>query len=765
MKIKKIKLVKNFGQLQDFKWDENNLKEFDKFNIFYGWNYSGKTTLSRLFRSIELKKVYPDYQNTHFSLITDNGDITEKNINNDYQIKVFNEDFIDDNFEWNNENAEIDPVLILGKETKELEKELQEKQQQKEKFVEDKKTKEKEKERLEKELDNQVQSKATEIRNILSITNPRDFDKNKLKEIVGKIKNDYLQNILSDDEVNNYRTFINSQKLDLINLPNFSLDEKLKNYQNEIKDVLKKTVSVQKIIEKLKQDYRLSQWVREGIELHRNENTCQFCGNKLTTERLEELNKHFSKEFDTFISVIDQKIKELDTLLDSINNYNLPDRARLYSEFKDKYESLCSSFNKRRELYKSTIEQMKNLLKNKKEKPFDTMPIEPLENINIEVESEIKNVMEEIIEILKTHNAKVEEYDNERNKAIKELQLHYVAEFIKDSDYFIKVNDIERLKNEVANLDENVKEIENEILEIEKKIEASAIGAEKLNEYLKIFFGNDRLKIIQTKNGKYKLYRNDQIAKNLSTGERNIISLIYFFTKLEETNFDIQNSVVFIDDPVSSLDSNHIHMVYAFLSKKVENIGQLFITTHNFDFFNLLKDMFKYDIKGKNSNYYLINKVKVNNMYYSVIENLPLTLEKYKSEYNYLFAILKNFSESNSKHEFEQLFLLPNILRRFFEMYLFMKYPDGKKFDKKAKKYFENAKNVDTKKKNLALKIMNEYSHEENIEHSLRFPDIQELIEAVDFVLEILKEKDKEHFDALEESITQSIGGSSYATL
>jgi len=93
-----------------------------------------------------------------------------------------------------------------------------------------------------------------------------------------------------------------------------------------------------------------------------------------------------------------------------------------------------------------------------------------------------------------------------------------------------------------------------------------------------------------------------------------------------------------------------------------------------------------------------------------------------------------------------------------------MKYPDGKKFDKKAKKYFENVENVDTKKKNMALKIMDEYSHEENIEHSLRFPDIQELIEAVDFVLGILKEKDKEHFDALEESITQSIGGSSHAT-
>lgn len=95
-------------------------------------------------------------------------------------------------------------------------------------------------------------------------------------------------------------------------------------------------------------------------------------------------------------------------------------------------------------------------------------------------------------------------------------------------------------------------------------------------------------------------------------------------------------------------------------------------------------------------------------------------------------------------------------------MYLFMKYPDGKKFDEKAKKYFDNS---DETQKNRALKIMDEYSHEENIEHSLRFPDIQELIEAIDFVLGILKQKDKEHFDALEESVRQSNGISQYATL
>lgn len=45
----------NFGSYKNFKWG-NNLEEFKTINIFYGRNYSGKTTLSRIARSFELKK-------------------------------------------------------------------------------------------------------------------------------------------------------------------------------------------------------------------------------------------------------------------------------------------------------------------------------------------------------------------------------------------------------------------------------------------------------------------------------------------------------------------------------------------------------------------------------------------------------------------------------------------------------------------------------------------------------------------------------------
>lgn len=54
MKILKFDEI-NFGSYKNFKWDDE-LKEFEIINIFYGRNYSGKTTLSRIARSFELKK-------------------------------------------------------------------------------------------------------------------------------------------------------------------------------------------------------------------------------------------------------------------------------------------------------------------------------------------------------------------------------------------------------------------------------------------------------------------------------------------------------------------------------------------------------------------------------------------------------------------------------------------------------------------------------------------------------------------------------------
>jgi len=741
MKIKKIETINEFGQFYDFNWP-GNLYEFEKYNFFYGWNYSGKTTLSRIFRCLELKKLHSDYQNARFRIETDNGTLTEEDLDTDYPIRVFNEDFIEDNFDWNNEDAEIEPVLILGKESKDLENELIKKQREKKDKEEEKRNKEQQKEEKENKIQDKLTRKASEIREILSITNQKEFDKNTLEEKINQIKDNFSEKILPEEELHSLRRFISSQKLDKINIPAITFE--LSQFIVDVKEILNRKVTAQKIIEELKQNVSLSQWVREGLELHKGETKCQFCGNLLTSERIDELNNHFSQEFDSLISTINQKEEELNEHTNSIKEYSFPDKARFYKELQEKYEKLLESFNQKKEEYVSTIKKLTEELERKRGKPFDVLSID--QSIDNNIENEIDDLFEKIQDLIRGHNDKVDSFDRKKEESKEKIKLHYTAEFIRDENYFSLKQYIENLEKEIKDLENGIEEDEDKINTIKSKIIDSAIGAERLNEYLSRFFNDDSLKMEKTDNGKYKLYRNGRIAKNLSTGERNIISLIYFFIKLEEINFDLGSAIIFIDDPVSSLDANHMHRVYSFLNEKIIDVGQLFITTHNFDFFNLLKDMYRYNLHNNGGNFYLIKKIKVNQNYSSSIEKLPDLLKKFKSEYNYIFYILNTFNKLADKSRFDQLYLLPNILRRFFEMYLFMKYPDGEKFKNKANKFFGDD---DNNEKNMTLKIMDEYSHEQNPEHSLRFPDIQELITAVEFVLKSLESKDKEHYDSL----------------
>ena len=740
MKIKKIKKIKNLATFNDFRW-RDKCKEFSRYNFFYGWNYSGKTTLSRIFRCLEKKARHSDFPNAEFSIETDSVNITQQDISRDYPIRTFNEEFVEENFHWNNEEAEIDPVLILGKEAKDLElkaKEFSESKREKEGSLEESKEK---KETIKRNLDNFLTEKASEIRNILRITNQREFDKNKLNEKIDIIQDSYPNYILTDNEKVKILDFYGSKKAWEITFEAPQL--KLPTYISEIKSILSQKVTAQQIIEKLKVNPQLSNWVREGIDLHQSEKVCQFCGNSLPADLFERLKKHFSQEFDNLIQQINSKEDEILNHIREIENLSFPDRARLFEDLQAEFENELNCLNTLIDNYVSALQSLKEELKRKRESPFDSLELNKLLDNTSELESAIKNIET----IINEHNLKVGSFENEKQKAKEKLIDHFAAKFMKEKNYFEDKGKIEELNNMIERLNSEISNLGNEIEDINRKIKTEAIGANRMNKYLEHFFSDNKLKIELTDNGKYKLYRNNQIAKNLSTGEKNIISLIYFFAKLEETHFDFNNALIFIDDPVSSLDSNHIFKVYAFINEKLKDCGQLFITTHNFDFFNLLKDLNKHGLEKKGK-FYLIKKIVNKTGEFSCIDNLPNVLLKFKSEYNYLFDILKSFSESN----FELLYLLPNILRRFFEAYLFMKYPDGEEFKCKVNRFL---KDTNISNKQSTLKLINEYSHEENPTHSQKFPDVEEVRNAVSFILETIKNKDEEHYEALCESLRE----------
>lgn len=85
--------------------------------------------------------------------------------------------------------------------------------------------------------------------------------------------------------------------------------------------------------------------------------------------------------------------------------------------------------------------------------------------------------------------------------------------------------------------------------------------------------GSEAIQIKVTKDTagqeRFQLVRkNGAVAKNLSDGERTAIAFSYFLTKLKElTHDDFKEAIVYIDDPISSLDSNHIFQITAAINE------------------------------------------------------------------------------------------------------------------------------------------------------------------------------------------------------
>lgn len=120
--FRRIANVKDFGVFRNF--SGGSVPEFSTFNIIYGWNYSGKTTLSRIFRCLEKGEIHADYSDARFTISHQDGTIYDEKFNARVKVQVFNEDFCKENLSWNDANG-FNPILLLGAENIDIHADLE----------------------------------------------------------------------------------------------------------------------------------------------------------------------------------------------------------------------------------------------------------------------------------------------------------------------------------------------------------------------------------------------------------------------------------------------------------------------------------------------------------------------------------------------------------------------------------------------------------------------------------------------------------------
>lgn len=292
------------------------------------------------------------------------------------------------------------------------------------------------------------------------------------------------------------------------------------------------------------------------------------------------------------------------------------------------------------------------------------------------------------------------------------------------------------------------------------------LGAEEFNKKLEKFLGYNEIELrFDTIEKGYKIYRNKkEEATNLSEGEKTAIAFIYFITKLKENGKKIEDSTLVIDDPISSFDSNKLFSSYAYMKSECENAKQIFVLTHNYNFFSLVLGWFnKKHVKdvstGKKMPAYSIYRVE-NHMDQgkrrAILNNGGESL-KQATEYDYVFYSVYSMKDKILTKQ-ESIFC-GNVCRKLIESFLSFKFPK-QRADLAALLLAALPKKEDDIIRERIYKFVNIYSHEKKIDV---FEELDTDIldtnnhTVINDILDLIKGLDENHYNAMVEKVQNEI--------
>lgn len=779
LEIKKID-IKDFGCYKDYEqYSQSGIgNDFNdgRINIFYGRNYSGKSTYSKIFQSVELKQLPEKYGDIDFEIKLANNRIIKSNeIGSELPIdcKVFNQRFIDDNIYLHNDNKLNSFQISIGSDTNETlkrieELRLKEVKPRNEQLLKIKSDRAKKQEKLKSSEDNlnlKLRITASKIKNLKnpSVVVGNKYDIRDIKEEFEKYSAHFpiiplqdgekaiaeLEKNVEQAKIRILEKNINKpQKIDLVSFDkkfNFTL------FLENTKKLLSKVVSVSNILDEYKDSPDKINWIKHGVDIHGdNPEKCVFCGNSIDGELIKNLKLAFSDELRSLENELvlqNNRIEPEIQKLDAIPNINKEDYFKdSVSDIQKINKEIENNINNR----KRVLEILKSKISEKQRDIFSKIEINDLNWIDFsEIQVEIDSLYNDTIKQIK-------QFEDRKTKSIDFLRRYYIIKEFPVSEFTKLSQEINQLEEDI-NINENSEEhkkikeqkekFEKDISELEGSLKSETEAVKRINMILQNSLAHSEmsLKSVDDKEGIYfEVSRNEERAYNLSEGEKSLIAFAYYITRLESLSTEEKSkTILFIDDPVSSLDENNIfyiyNLIFCLLEKK--EFLQYFLSTHNLDF---LKYTNKFSNKNK-KDYYLIEKIKEaeNIPSKSYIKKLPKHLSNKVTEFVFLFEqIYRVATENEDENNFSVFYNFPNNGRKFIETLLYFKYPDYKTNNNdKIINYFgvENAPFIQ--------RINNEYSHGEDRFDRTRNPiNTSEFKHDARIILSALYQNDQEQF-------------------
>lgn len=794
--IKKIDSIKSMAVYDDFQWSSSirdagsNIAEFKNLNILYGRNYSGKTTLSRIFRALETGTISDKYSSPEFQLSFDGGKIaTQRSLSNHGQIvRVFNEDFVRDNLRFIVDDEQtINSFAILGEDNTRLEEEIEKHEAElgseegksgllgelfgaEEKFTGAKKDHDDKSSELEGKLRDKANKAGTGIKHNKAFGDA-NYNVPKIKTDISTVTKDtYSQ--LTDEQVSKFHDLLREEpKSEIPESSTFNLQYSA--IVSKAKELIEKKIQASDPIQELLNDAALASWVRTGRGHHQEKrDNCAFCGSDLPEDLWEKLDKHFNQESEELRQALETLLGSIERERSRVPNLLKIKNSDFYSNFTADLDSLAEELSTLSESYSQSLDSIKEQIEKRRDDIFTPLKFKTSESI----EDALNAVRDSYEELRNESNQLKASLSADQSEARAALRLHQVYTFINDIKYGDECTTIEALNvamgeaKEAKNTAKEKVDVKREkIAELKAQLKDESKGADRVNDYLNNFFGHQSLslKAIEENLGdassgyRFEVARNDKKAFHLSEGECSLIAFCYFMAKLEDIETKGNQPIIWIDDPISSLDANHIFFVYSLINaeivtpEKYEDDGeikerdrfkQLFISTHNLDFLKYLKRL--PGALKKKSQYFIINRTDQ----VSDITLMPRYLKDYVTEFNFLFHQIYKCAhaqiECDENHDCYYNF--GNNARKFLEAFLYYKYPNAVEKDDKLARFFGD----DALASSLTDRINNEFSHLAGVfERSVLPIDVPEMKTTASFILRKIEEKDPDQYSALLQSI------------
>lgn len=763
MQITRIKQIKDYRIFQN--WHQRDNTDFARFNVIYGGNGSGKSTLAALLA--ELAK--GDWSDGAILTVKDDSQQTREIRKPDDALSarlcVFNADYVAKNLKF--DEGETESLLYLGEESIDI----QNQREVLEDAINDLETAlpelKQELTRKQRHRDKIATDGARKIADLLQGIDGQRYGGRHFQRPQFESALQSPQRDMSSFDIGQQIRRIASPPKERIALRT-GLSIPLVDATDQVSRILAQTVTSE-AIEILKGNHQAAAWVQEGMQLHNAGDRCLFCDGVYTEERVDRLNRHF----DESLRQVQQTIDRLDTQI-------------------VKYEEQCEQFVKGLEPPKSLDEVrtkcwldhtdairctiaavkerlafLRQQLACKREELFQSLTLEE-SNTDSAVSGNVD--VEPLNVIIREHNSDIDNYDQLKNQVCSDV-VQYHVEQVRE-DYVASKGAVQEVERKLNSTKQQLKANKTELQRLKNSQQDHAHFARLLTTDLHRYFGRDELTFEISDHNGYVIQRNGEKADHLSEGEQRSIALLYFLRDIESNGANLRERIVVFDDPVSSVDDGAATGAFAYIWDKCvglnnKGVAQLFVLTHNFDFFrrwiNGLDSTFK---SKKKQDEYSIRELRANSsrnaeggqtrVPYFVLWDDPARYAQLRSEYHYLFwRTAKEIASSNNPNtgviDSYDAAMLPNVCRRLLEGFLSFRYPQHiGNFRNQMSAAIDQLE--DSASRNHMLRLMHEYSHNEQCNMAKPI-QILETPMVVEHIFRTIQKLDKDHYSAMCEAL------------